>query len=120
MAVTSSAELSALVAGRTVPKLFAAVVASRPDAVALRWKAGDGWGEWTWQEYAARACRVAAGLAGLGIGRGDRIVLMTRNRPEFHVVDTAALLVGATPISIYNSSAPEQVEYLAGHSGAKL
>ena len=120
MAAMSNAELAAVVAGRTVPGLFAACVAERPDAVALRWKEGDGWAEWTWSEYADRACRMAAGLAGLGVGRGDRVVLMMRNRPEFHVADIGALLVGATPISIYNSSAPEQVQYLAGHCRARL
>jgi len=41
-----------------------------------------------------------------------------RNRPEFHIADVAALLLGATPVSIYNSSAPEQVQYLAHHCGA--
>ncbi|HYV58430.1 MAG TPA: AMP-binding protein, partial [Acidimicrobiia bacterium] len=51
---------------------------------------------------------------------GDRVVLMMRNRPEFFVADMAALLVGATPISIYNSSAPEQVQYLVGHCEAKV
>ena len=87
--------------------------------MALRWKDGDGWGELTFAEYADRACRVATGLAGLGIGRGDRVVLMMANRPEFHVADMAILLLGGTPISIYNSSAPEQVLYMASHSGAK-
>ena len=116
----SSAELDAVVAGQTVPRLFAATVADRPDAVALRWKDGEGWGEWTWRDYADRACRVAGGLAALGVGRGDRVVLMMRNRPEFHVADLAALLLGATPISIYNSSAPEQVQYLAGHCQARI
>jgi len=118
--VPSSAELTARVLGQTVPGQFAACVTERPDAVALRWQAGDGWGEWTWADYAERACRAARGLADLGVGRGDRIVIMMRNRPEFHVVDTAALLLGATPISIYNSSAAEQVRYLVGHSGAGL
>ena len=45
---------------------------------------------------------------------------MMRNRPEFHVADVAVLLLGATPISIYNSSAPEQVAYLIGHCGARV
>src|SRR5581483_8648408 len=120
MAATSSAELSALVAGRTVPRLFRERVAERPDAVALRWQTADGWAEWTWADYADRACRAAAGLAALGVGRGDRVVLMMRNRPEFHVVDTGALLLGATPISIYNSSAAEQVQYLVGHCRARV
>ena len=41
-----------------------------------------------------------------------------RNRPEFHVADVAVMLCGATPISIYNSSSPDQIEYLAGHCNA--
>ncbi|MGH9050212.1 MAG: AMP-dependent synthetase/ligase [Acidimicrobiia bacterium] len=99
---------------------FLETVRARPDAVALRWKDGDAWGEWTFDDYATGACRLAAGLAGLGVERGDRVVLMMRNRPEFHVADMAVMLCGGTPISIYNSSAPEQVQYLAGHCHAKV
>ena len=106
--------------GQTVPSRFLQTVRARPDAVALRTKDGDGWQESTFAEYAEDACRVAAGLQELGVGRGDRVVLMMRNRPEFFVADMAALLVGATPISIYNSSAPEQVQYLAGHCDGKV
>ena len=50
--------------------------------------------------------------------RGERVVLMTRNRPEFHVTDTAAMLVGAVPMSLYNSSSAEQVRYVASHAQA--
>jgi long-chain acyl-CoA synthetase len=106
--------------GQTVPSRFLGTVRSRPDAVALRAKEGDGWRELTFAEYADAACRIAGGLRDLGVGRGDRVVLMMRNRPDFFVADMAALLVGATPISIYNSSAPEQVQYLAGHCEAKV
>ncbi|MGH9037065.1 MAG: AMP-binding protein, partial [Acidimicrobiia bacterium] len=105
------------VAGQTVPRQFQATVGARADAVALRWTDGTP-GQLTWAEYAERACRVAAGLQDLGVRPGDRVVLMIRNRPEFHIADMATLLVGATPVSIYNSSAPEQIEYLAGHSEA--
>jgi long-chain acyl-CoA synthetase len=108
--------------GQTVATLFRSTVESRPDAVALRWLAGDGaaGGQLTWAEYAGLACRVAAGLADLGVGRGDRVILMVRNRPEFHVVDVACTLLGATPVSIYNTSSPEQVGYLAGHAEARV
>jgi long-chain acyl-CoA synthetase len=90
-------------------------VTERPDAVALRTIDGE---TWTWHEYADRAARFAAGLRDLGVRRGDRVVLMLRNRLEFHVADTGALLAGATPISIYNSSSAEQIRYLAGHCRA--
>ncbi|HWH28999.1 MAG TPA: AMP-dependent synthetase/ligase, partial [Mycobacteriales bacterium] len=90
----------------------------RPDAAALRWKDGDDWRTRSWREVADDVARAAAGLRALGIGAGDRVVLMLRNRPEFHVVDLAALALRATPISIYNSSSPEQVTYLVSHSKA--
>ena len=45
---------------------------------------------------------------------------MLRNIPEFHVLDLATNFLGATPISIYNSSSPEQIQYLADHCEAKL
>jgi long-chain acyl-CoA synthetase len=108
--------------GETVATLFRSTVGSRPDAVALRWLAGDGTagGQLTWAEYAELACRVAAGLADVGVGRGERVILMMRNRPEFHVVDIACTLLGATPVSIYNTSSPEQVGYLAGHAEARV
>jgi long-chain acyl-CoA synthetase len=117
---TSRRELDERVEGQTVARLFLATVGARPDAVALRAKAPDGeaWQEWTWRRYADEVARVAAGLRAHGVGHGDRVVLMMRNRPEFHIADAAVLFLGATPISIYNSSSPEQVEYLVDHSGA--
>ena len=117
----ATGDIDAAIAGRTVPGLFAATLGARPDEVALRWRspgAETATNTLTWAEYADRACRVAAGLQALGVRPGERVVLMMRNRPEFHYADMGALLAGATPISIYNSSSPEQIEYLAGHSEA--
>jgi long-chain acyl-CoA synthetase len=106
--------------GQTVASRFYATVTDHPDQVALRWKDGDGWGQWTFREYGERVARAMVGLEHLGVGAGDRVVLMLRNIPEFHIADMAVVMRGATPISIYNSSSPEQVAYLAGHSGARL
>ena len=116
----TSEELAEKTAGRTVPLAFLDQVRARPDAVALRWLDGSTWREWTWAEYADRAARLAGALQDLGVGHGDRVVLMMRNRPEFHVADVAAMLVGATPISIYNSSSVEQVAFIAGNCGARV
>ena len=84
------------------------------------WRCGRRWarsnGTSPSADYADRATRLAAGLRTLGVGPGDRVVMLIGNRPEFHVADMAALLLGATPISIYNSSSPEQIRYLAGHA----
>ncbi len=42
---------------------------------------------------------------------------MLTNRPEFHLVDTAAMHLGAVPFSIYNTSSPEQIAYLLADAG---
>ncbi len=119
--MVTSADIDKLVEGQTVPGEFAKTVSSDGDKIALRWRnADDSWGEWTFKDYADKACRIAASLKGLGVGPGDRVVLMMRNRPEFHIADVAVLLCGATAVSVYNSSAPEQVEYLVGHCKAKV
>ncbi len=118
MAHVTSEQLAARVAGQTVATCFRDTVVARPGAVALRWQDGDAWREWTWADYGDRSCRLAAALSDLGVVHGERVVLMMRNRPEFHIADVATVLVGATPVSIYNSSAPEQIEYLVRHSGA--
>ena len=119
--MTTSEEISARVAGQTVPSRFLDMLATHGSEVGFRWKDVDGaWQEMTYDTFADQVARVAAGLAAIGVGRGDRVMLMIRNRPEFHVLDTAALFVGATPVSIYNSSSPEQIEYLCADAGAKV
>ena len=121
MGELTKADIDALVEGETVATAFRDRVSETADGVALRWKnADDSWTEWTWRDYAERATRAAAGLRAQGVGAGDRVVIVMRNRPEFHVLDTAAVLLGATPISIYNSSSPEQVQYLTDHCEAKF
>jgi long-chain acyl-CoA synthetase len=109
------------VAGQTLAKSFLATVAECGTAEAVRWRKEDGsFQSWSFDEYADLVARAAAGLAKLGIGRGDRIVLMLRNIPEFHIIDTAAYFLGAAPVSIYNSSSESQIEYLVNHCEAKL
>ena len=104
----------------TIPRRFLDTVTERGGEIALREKVGDDVRTLTFDEYADRATRAAAGLRALGVGPGDRVVMLMGNRPEFHVADVAVLLLGATPISIYNSSSPEQIAYLAGHAEASV
>ena len=97
---------------------FQATVSTKGDALALRTL--DGSVSFTWASYGERVRAVAAGLAGLGVARGDCVAIISTNRPEFHIVDTAAFHLGATPFSIYATSSPEQIAYLLEDSGAKV
>ena len=117
--MVSNEEIQQSVAGQTVPNRFVETVSAHGDQVALRWRNEDGsWGERTFSDYADQVARAAAGMQAMGVTPGQRIVLMMRNIPEFHVLDMAAYFCGATSISIYNSSSPEQIQYLVDHCGA--
>lgn len=83
------------VAVATLPAAFQQTVTVRPDAVALRTVGSIE--EITWAQYARRVEAIAGGLAALGVSRGDTVGIMLTNRPEFHLVDTAALHLGAIP-----------------------
>jgi long-subunit acyl-CoA synthetase (AMP-forming) len=97
---------------------FQATAAAHPDRVALR--TVDGSLEITWADYARRVRDIAAGLAARGLGRGDTLGLMLTNRPEFNLVDCAAMHLGATCFSAYNTSSPEQLRYLLEDAGNRI
>jgi long-subunit acyl-CoA synthetase (AMP-forming) len=102
----------------TLCAAFQRTIVERADVVALRTK-GDAT-SLTWREYGARVRKVAAGLAGLGVGPGDTVAILLTNRPEFNVLDSAAMHLGALPFSIYTTSSVEEIEYLLRDSGARV
>src|SRR5947209_8315242 len=95
---------------RTLCAAFQTTARDFADRPAVRTKGDEV--SFTWREYADRVRRLAAGLAGLGVERGRTVALMLTNRPEFHFVDAAAMHLGATAFSIYNTYATEQIEHL--------
>lgn len=118
--MTTREEIDDLVAGRTVARDFLDTLDAHAKSPALRWLEGEEWRSLTFSEVADRVASAAAGLASMGVGKGDRVVLMMRNIPAFHWLDLAVLFCGATPVSIYNSSAADQVQYLVSHCAAKV
>jgi long-chain acyl-CoA synthetase len=102
----------------TIAEAFRITVAERTEDVAIRTK-GDAF-TITWGELRERVDDLAGGLAKLGVRRSDTVALMLSNRPEFHICDLAAMMLGAVPFSIYNSYAPEQIRYLLSDAEAKV
>ncbi|MEA2459483.1 MAG: long-chain acyl-CoA synthetase, partial [Thermoleophilaceae bacterium] len=94
----------------TMCAAFQVTAAERADEVAIRTK-GDEFSI-TWSEYSEKVKKLAAGFAALGLERGQTIGILLNNRPEFHFADTAAMHLGATPYSVYNTYTAEQIEYL--------
>jgi long-subunit acyl-CoA synthetase (AMP-forming) len=114
----ASAELPAALAAATLCEAFQITAGERPDAVALR-TPGDATSV-TWAQYADRVRKIAAGLASLGVGRGDTLALMLVNRPEFHLADSGAMHLGATAFSVYNTCTPAQVDFLFNNAGNRV
>jgi long-chain acyl-CoA synthetase len=91
---------------------------NHPDIVAVR--TPDDSVSLTWSELLQRVHDVAGGLAKLGVGRRDTVAIMLGNRPEFHIVDLAAAMLGATPFSIYLTYPAQDIQYLISDAGATV
>jgi len=99
---------------------FAATVERLGDDPAILWYEGDDERSFSWNEVAERVARIAGGLAQLGVAKGDPVAMMINNRPEFVPMDLAAVSLGGVPFSIYQTSTPEQIQYIVSDAGAKV
>src|SRR4051794_14876054 len=106
------------VGASTMSEAFRLTVEDVPDRVAVRTK--DDQVRLTWAELRDRVDALAGGLHRLGVRRGDTVALMFGNRPEFAIADLAVMTLGATPFSLYQTLAPEQVRYAVADAGARL
>jgi long-chain acyl-CoA synthetase len=102
----------------TIAEAFQLTAQAYPERVALRLK--DDEFSMTWAEYADKVSSLTAGLAALGLEPGGTLAIMLTNRPEFHFFDTAALHLGATPFSVYNTYTSEQVAYQVKDAKARI
>ena len=87
---------------------------------ALRVHGATGWRSIDWAQYGHMVDSLASALAGLGIQPGDRISILSSNRPEWHVADLATMTIGAVTVPLYPTAAPAQIAYLLGHSRSRL
>jgi long-chain acyl-CoA synthetase len=106
------------VSATTIADAFRQTVERKPDEVAIRTK-GDEF-TITWSQLRDRVDALAGGLANLGLKKGDSVALLFGNRPEFHLSDLAVMMVGGTPFSIYNTYAPNQIEFVVSDAGARI
>jgi len=107
--------------GKTVLTNFDETCRDIPDQAALKWKDASGaWNTLTWSQYRQEVRKAAAGLKGLGFRPGQFAVIMARNRPEHLIADLGVLHARGTPVSLYNTLAAEQVQYITAHCDATV
>src|SRR4051794_10337019 len=102
----------------TFAEAFRITTQNKPNEVFVRTKGDDA--AWTWENVRERVDALAGGLAKLGLERGQCMAILLTNRPEFHIVDLAAVTLGATPFSIYMTYSPEQIEYVVSDAQARI
>ena len=73
----------------------------------------------TWRETADRVARLAGGLSALGVKAGERIVLLSENRPEWMIADMAIMAAGAITVPAYTTNTQADHQHLIGDSGAR-
>ncbi len=74
----------------------------------------------SWIDLASRVKATAGGLNALGVKRGDTVTMLLNSRSEFIPTDLATVSLGAIPVSIYQTSSPEQIEYVLSDCGANV
>jgi long-chain acyl-CoA synthetase len=103
----------------SLPGLCLKAVLKHGKQDALNHKLGDVWINITAEIFVDRVRNVALGLADLGIKPGDRIALLSENRPEWSIADLAILSLGAINVPIYTTQAVDQIRYILADSGTR-
>ena len=104
---------------RTLNDVFFTVANRKHDRVML-YRENGVWNPITANQLQCRVTAMARQLQSWGIGKGDRVVILSENRPEWAITDFATLLLGGIVVPIYATLMPEQMLYLFRHSEARI
>ena len=103
----------------TLNQLLAGAVAKYNKDEALRFKKDGTWHSISSVAWLRRARHIALGLHELGIAHGDRVALLSGNRAEWFLVDSALQILGAVNVPLYANLMPPQISYIVNDSAAK-
>ncbi len=92
------------------------MAAERPSTIAYQAKVGGRWQPTTWKTYADQIRTAARALIALGMPRGGKVSILGFNRPEWVIMDHAAMMAGGCPAGIYTTCSAEEVQYIVHHS----
>src|ERR1700689_5143448 len=102
----------------TLNDIFFAVV-ERNDRVVMMHRRDIQWVSISSQDLYQKVAGVAQAMLEWGIAKGDRVAILSENRPEWTIADFATLLIGAVTVPVYSTLTPEQTAYILRDSGAR-
>lgn len=106
--------------GHTLPGRVAVFAHHWPERIALREKWRGLWRPFTWQAYLDQVMGVAEALRAEGLKTGDRIAILSDNRPEWLFADLGAQALGLLSAGIYTTHPPADVAYVLNHCRAAV
>lgn len=86
----------------------------------MRYKAHGRYKPVSMEEFGQKVRHFALGLKALGFGAGDKLIILSENRPEWVMTDVATLCLGGISVPIYTTLSPEQIKYIINDSDAKV
>lgn len=86
----------------------------------MRYKAQGRYKPVSMEEFGQKVRHFALGLKALGFGAGDKLIILSENRPEWVMTDVATLCLGGISVPIYTTLSPEQIKYIINDSDAKV
>ena len=104
----------------TLPAMMLSRAAQWADRPLFRYWHGGAWRSLKWGDFAVQTASVAAFLRARGIGPGDRVLLVSENRPEFPIADTAIMAIGAITVPTYTTNLPGDHAHILRDSGARV
>ncbi len=104
----------------TIPKRLFEQANKQPERSAYLVKDHGVWRGKTWREYAAEVSQATRALIALGFEPGQRLCILGFNRPEWVILDLAAMCAGGAPAGIYTTCSPDEVQYIVAHAEAPL
>ncbi len=103
----------------SVVKIFEKQSSMLQDQPYLWRKIDDKYSSLTWKEVRSNVERFSTALKNLGILEGDRVVIVSENRPEWQIADLSIMAIGAISVPAYTTSTTNDYEYIIKHSGAR-
>jgi long-chain acyl-CoA synthetase len=104
----------------TIPALLFETAKRFASAPAYHVKVDGEWRPTSWQTYADEVKAAGKSLMALGLGPGGSVSILGFNRPEWVIMDVAAMAVGGTSTGVYTTCSAEEVQYIVDHAESKV
>jgi long-chain acyl-CoA synthetase len=104
----------------TIPHRVLRTAATKPSTIAYQARSNGRWEPTTWNTYAAQIRTAARALIALGLPRGGKVSILGFNRPEWVIMDHAAMMAGGCPAGIYTTCSADEVQYIIHHSESRV